>query len=63
MYDIVSTIWLSSADMIVKIPQGIRHNTKRLVDVVGSASITAPVPALNILLSIPIPLFSIPMFY
>jgi hypothetical protein len=42
MYNIVSTIWLNNVDMIVKIPQGIRHNAKRLVDVIGPASTGTP---------------------
>jgi hypothetical protein len=46
MYNIVSTIWLNNADMIVKIPQGIQHNAKRLVDVAGPAP-AASVPGLE----------------
>ena len=29
MYNIVYTIWLNNADMIIKIPQGIWHNPRR----------------------------------
>jgi hypothetical protein len=49
MYNIVSTIRLNNADIIFKIPQGIRHNAKRLY-CTNARPGTSP-------LSIPIPLF------
>ena len=47
MYKIVPTaIWHNNVDMIVKIQQGIQHNAKRLVGVVGPTS-AASVPGLE----------------